>query len=369
MAKSEKAGRATNRRAESAELALLRLEHETLLEQCGAGVLTLDEDGVIARANVAAALLLGASVSALAGKSLTAAKLPKEIAALVKAARKERSLQEEEVRLPGSGAVHVSVSPVVGDDGAEPGRFVVVVQDRSELRRVERLRRDFVANVSHEMRTPLASIRAMAETLQDGALADPTVSDHFLGTIVGEAQRLARVSEDLLVLSDAESRTPETASVPLSSMIDEVVQRLQTQAKTADIALKSDVPPDLLVQANYDQIEEVVVNLIDNALKYTPPGGRVRVSADAGGSTVAVHVADTGIGIQKKHLPRIFERFYRVDKARSRQSGGTGLGLSIVKHIVEAHGGQMTVESEHEKGSTFTFTLPVGESAEADAHA
>ena len=218
--------------------------------------------------------------------------------------------------------------------------------------------RVIVANVSHELRTPLASIRAMTETLQDGALQDPSVAYHFLATINNEAQRLTRISEDLLILSQAESRQPEKARFLLAGMIQEAVIRFQPQAEKAGIDLSASLPADLEVCANHDQIEQVIVNLIDNALKYTSSGGKACVTAENEAKHVAVHVSDTGIGIMSQDLPRIFERFYRVDKARSRQSGGTGLGLSIVKHIVEAHGGQVTVKSEYGHGSTFTFTLP-----------
>jgi two-component system phosphate regulon sensor histidine kinase PhoR len=199
----------------------------------------------------------------------------------------------------------------------------------------------------------------MAETLQDGALHDPAVASRFLGTILTEAARLARISEDLLVLSSVESRSPEKLDFNLASLLEEVIKRLAPQAAQADVRMTAEVPPSLGVLANYDQIEQVLVNLIDNAIKYTPAKGKVHITAQRGDNQIAVIVSDTGIGIQRKHQPRIFERFYRVDKARSRQSGGTGLGLSIVKHIVESHGGQVTVDSELGRGSTFSFSLPV----------
>ncbi|HZO91508.1 MAG TPA: ATP-binding protein [Chthonomonadaceae bacterium] len=343
----------------SQEMALLRQEYAALMGQCGAAVLVLDAEGVIERANPTACRLFGMPVRALVEQPLLQATLSNELSALFSAARSGERAQQDEIRLPGPGGrcLRVSLAPIAND---EPKRFrwLLVAQDITELRRLETVRRDFVANVSHELRTPLASIRAMAETLQDGALQDISVADRFLGTIVTEAQRLTRIAEDLLILSNAESRPPERSLFVLSDLIAEVIERVQPQALQTGIALSADIPPGVQVFANRDQIEQVVVNLVDNAIKYTPAGGRVQVTLAHSTNGVAVSVADTGIGILREDLPRIFERFYRVDKARSRQSGGTGLGLSIVKHIVEAHGGQVTVESEYNHGSTFTFTLP-----------
>jgi two-component system phosphate regulon sensor histidine kinase PhoR len=345
-------------RAEGRWLALHE-EYDTLMASSEAGMLILDSADIIQRANLAARHLFGMPPQDPVGKSLLQATLSNELNMLVRAAREEKCLQRREIRAPGAGggSLIVSVAPVIGE-GEGGSHCVVIAHDVTELRRLETIRRDFVANVSHELRTPLASIRAMAETLQDGALQDHAVADHFLSTINTEAQRLTRISEDLLILSQAESRLPEKSPFALSEIIEEVVARFQPQAEKAGLSLCSNIEPDLEVLANHDQIEQVIVNLIDNGLKYTPSGGQVRVTAERGPDSVAVHISDTGIGIMSQDLPRIFERFYRVDKARSRQSGGTGLGLSIVKHIVEAHGGQVTVESEYNRGSTFTITIP-----------
>lgn len=340
-------------------LTALREEYETLVDCCEAGILILNGEDVIVRANLAARPLFANSLNRVIGKTLLQATHSAELSELAQKARTARSLCRSEIRLPGAGGVilRVAIAPVAGD-GLGASRLVLVADDVTELRRLETIRRDFVANVSHELRTPLASIRAMTETLQDGALQDPSVAYHFLATINNEAQRLTRISEDLLILSQAESRQPEKTHFPLAGMIQEAVTRFQPQAEKAGIELSAELPGDLDVFANHDQIEQVIVNLIDNALKYTPVEGKARVTAENLVNQVAVHVSDTGIGIMPQDLPRIFERFYRVDKARSRQSGGTGLGLSIVKHIVEAHGGQVTVKSEYSHGSTFTFTLP-----------
>ncbi len=340
-------------------LTALQEEYATVVDCCESGILILNGDDVIVQANLAARPLFAVSLNRVLGKTLQQATQSTELSDLAQEARKARSLCRSEIRMPGAGGVilRVAIAPVSGDD-SDASRLVLVAEDVTELRRLETIRRDFVANVSHELRTPLASIRAMTETLQDGALQDPSVAYHFLATINNEAQRLTRISEDLLILSQAESRQPEKARFLLTGMIQEAVLRFQPQAEKAGITLSASLPDNLEVYANHDQIEQVIVNLVDNALKYTPSGGKACVTAENLDKQVAIYVSDTGIGILSQDLPRIFERFYRVDKARSRQSGGTGLGLSIVKHIVEAHGGQVTVKSLYGNGSTFTFTLP-----------
>ena len=347
--------------AESAEtrLASLTQEYDALLAHCGGGVLVVGANDLIERANLTARYLLGVPTLDMIGKSVLRGTLSSELAAVVREARDSRSIQHREICARGSDGRQLVVlaSPVL-EKGTENCRIILVVHDVTELRRLETVRRDFVANVSHELRTPLTSIRAMAETLQDGALQDPSVACHFLKTIVDETARLTRISEDLLHLSQSESQSPEKKRFDLSVLCEEVAGRLTIQARQAGIRLKSDLPVRMDVLANHDQIEQVLVNLLDNAIKYTPSGGEVRLTAEMMPDGAVVRVSDTGIGILNKDIPRIFERFYRVDKARSRQSGGTGLGLSIVKHIVEAHGGEVRVESEFNHGSTFTFTLP-----------
>ncbi len=341
----------------------LREDYDALLDRCGVGVLMVDGKGAIERANLAARQLLAVPSQAVDGKRLLQATLSEELDSIFKIARETRVPQEREMRATGGAgsALVVTVSPIgslANDITANP-RYIVVVRDVTELRRLETVRRDFVANVSHELRTPLTSIRAMAETLQEGALEDLSVAGRFLGTIVNETQRLTRIAEDLLVLSDAESHMPEKALVSLSRMTEEITVRFRPQAEKSGLLLTYDIAPNIEAYVNADQLEQVVVNLIDNAIKYTGSGGKIHVSAESREDFAALHVADTGIGIMSQDVPRIFERFYRVDKARSRQSGGTGLGLSIVKHIVEAHGGSVTVDSEYNRGSVFTISLPL----------
>jgi signal transduction histidine kinase len=253
----------------------------------------------------------------------------------------------------------VSIFPfAVGLAGAPESMLVLV--DMTELKKLETIRRDFVANVSHELRTPLTSIRAMAETLQDGALHDEQVAMGFLNTIVNETDRLARISKDLLILSDAESKPPERVRFDFAELVRDVAGRFRSEASESEIAVTSKLPGPTFISASRDQMEQVVINLISNAIKYTGAGGKVNIELMDEGPMVTFSVADTGIGIMQEDLPRIFERFYRVDKARSRQSGGTGLGLAIVKNIVEAHGGEVRVVSEFNRGSCFIVSLPSG---------
>ncbi len=237
-----------------------------------------------------------------------------------------------------------------------PDRVFVTIQDISDLRKLERVRQDFVANVSHELRTPLTNIRAMAEVLQDSD-NEASISAKYLAKIIDEVDRLTLISNDLLTLSAVESKAAEVENVNLSELVAGIADELQSKALRKGLRLEADVDEGLTVAANSTQLAQVAVNLIDNAINYTS-SGIVGVSLHREGDSLKLQVQDTGVGIAAEHLPRIFERFYRVDKGRSRDTGGTGLGLSIVKHIVEAHGGQIAVESKFNEGSTFTVTLP-----------
>lgn len=343
----------------------MSLHYAVLWDQMETGALLVDGQRRILESNPAANRLLAAREGGLAGKTLLEATLSYEILSLLTNAQNTGQPQQEEIRRgePSPKVLRVRVFPIEREEQAAPTlsslRFLLLFDDMTELRHLETVRRDFVSNVSHELRTPLASIRAMAETLQGGAINDPSVADRFVNIIVAEVERLTRLLEDLLTLSRAESQVPERGAFPLANLIRDVCERFQTQAQQAGVTLSFSVPEPLLVSANRDRIEQVLINLVDNAIKYTPAGGKVNVTAEMQGDMALVRVADTGIGIMLQDLPRLFERFYRADKARSRQSGGTGLGLSIVKHIVETHGGKVTVESEFGRGSVFSFTLPL----------
>jgi two-component system, OmpR family, phosphate regulon sensor histidine kinase PhoR len=238
--------------------------------------------------------------------------------------------------------------------------------EHSELEKVERVRKDFVINVSHELRTPLASIQGYTETLMDGALEDPVYNMKFLGIIRHNAERLARLTEDLLTLSRVEQKRQKFEFGPfaVNGLMREALELMLPIAEKRHIHLELEPAPEsALAWCDREAVSQTLSNMLDNAIKYTPEGGRISVGARTAGQFVELHVRDTGIGIPADELPRLFERFYRVDKARSRELGGTGLGLSIVKHLVAAHNGTTRVESRLGEGSTFYFTLPAEESA------
>lgn len=332
----------------------LRALFNALLAHTNAGILLLDDRLVIQAANASAVRLLDLARSDPKGMALAEATVSTELCKLVDVVRTSGRHHTAEIRRMGPGAGTVTVTVVrVGEGG-----WLVLADDQSELKRVEALRREFVANVSHELRTPMASIRAMAETLRDGAVEDPEVATRFLDTILAEAARLTRIADDLLTLSDAETKPPDLRPVNLEELCRRVVEGLEPQAERAGLTLRHELATEVHVFVDPYQMEQVIVNLVDNAIKYTPEGGTISVALGCDGRQAILSVADTGIGILQEHQPRIFERFFRVDKARSRQSGGTGLGLSIVKHIVEAHGGSVAVQSEYTRGSTFTVRLP-----------
>lgn len=250
--------------------------------------------------------------------------------------------------------------------------FLLVFHDVTELKRLETVRADFVANVSHELRTPLTAIQGYTETLLYSPPAEPKDREHFLSIIHRHSQRLGRLIDDLLALSDLESGRIrlETDNLDAGTLIGRVLEIFQEQAKKRGVVLSHDVEPQLPpILGDADRLQQLLINLIDNAIKYTPSGGRVNITAGMGHVSanaepmVEIAVADTGCGVAEKDLPRLTERFYRVDKARSRELGGTGLGLAIVKHIVQAHGGVLRIESQVQRGTTVRVLLPLANSA------
>jgi two-component system phosphate regulon sensor histidine kinase PhoR len=243
--------------------------------------------------------------------------------------------------------------------------------EHAELEKLERIRKDFVINVSHELRTPLASIQGYTETLIDGALNDPAHNMRFLGIIRHNAERLARLTADLLTLSRIEQKRQKFEFEPhmANQLIHDAFEMVRPIAEKNDIQLVEErAPEDTVVTCDSEAVSQILSNLLDNAIKYTPAGGRITVGASPAAGMVEFFVRDSGVGIPEEDLPRLFERFYRVDKARSRELGGTGLGLSIVKHLVGAHNGATRVESAVQQGSTFYFTLPVEESRITPEH-
>ena len=270
-------------------------------------------------------------------------------------------------RLPEGGGEFGQLARTLNETAGNLQQIVEQLQtDHAELEKVERIRKDFVINVSHELRTPLASIQGYTETLMDGAIDDPAHNMRFLGIIRHNAERLARLTEDLLTLSRVEQRRQkfEFGWVRLNAVLRDAIDSMRPLADKKRIELAVEpAPEDAEAYCDSEAVLQIIGNLLDNAIKYTPDGGKIAVGARPAGDFFELFVRDNGIGIPKEELPRLFERFYRVDKARSRELGGTGLGLAIVKHLVAAHNGSLRVESGVNQGTTFFFTLPAGEAA------
>ena len=252
----------------------------------------------------------------------------------------------------------INASPIFKKE--EVSGCLLVIHDITEIRKLETMRRDFVANVSHELKTPLTSIKGFVETLLEGALEDKENNRHFLKIIQEHGERLNKLVDDLLSLSHLESKEIllEKGIFNLRQQVEKVIMGFKEQLKKRNIDIKNEIPANSLINADKDKIEGVFTNLIDNAIKFNREKGVIRIYSQQEGDKIKIIVEDSGVGIPDKDIPRIFERFYRVDKARSRELGGTGLGLSIVKHIVELHGGNVGVESVEGLGSKFWFTLP-----------
>jgi two-component system sensor histidine kinase SenX3 len=320
------------------------------LDELRQGVLVLDADGNEVFRNPAAERYREARHS----DAVIAAALDTLISGALQGERCER---EQQVFGPPRAVVHLTAVPLGARD--RPLGVAAFVNDVSEMHRIESVRRDFVANVSHELKTPIGALEVLAETLV--AEDDPAVTRPLAERIVKEAERLARIVDDLLDLSLIETQeAPPREPVPLELLVDDAVDQLRPAAAAAGINLR--VHPGVtgaLVSCDRRQVVSAIANLVDNAVKYSEQGSPVTVSTALLDGLVEVSVRDAGIGIPSRDLERIFERFYRVDQARSRDTGGTGLGLSIVRHVARAHGGDITVESVEGQGSTFRFLLPL----------
>jgi two-component system phosphate regulon sensor histidine kinase PhoR len=312
----------------------------------------LVQDGIITVANPAFTRLL--NLSNIEGRGFRDATRLPAVGDAIDAALGKGKQASREVVVSGR-ALLVQVDPVLE---APSPQAVVVLIDVTEPKRLERLRREFVANASHELRTPVAAIVGVAETLAAGAADDPDARGSFLEILMRHAQRLSRLTSDLLDIARLEAGyRPRVETVVLSHAVETVLTTLQAKAAAKDIKLSGTVRPELSVTAERAAVEQILTNLVDNAIKYTPAGGSVTVTAEARGHKTKLTVADTGPGIPKQHHQRLFERFYRVDDARSRDMGGTGLGLAIVKHLALANGGDIGVESEMGKGSRFIVSF------------
>ncbi len=344
-----------------------RGEREKIIAHMTDGVALIDGTGHILRANHSMAALLLAPLPPAPGTPFHEFIRAPELHALVQDARARGHAVETELRLwtPHPRLVRATATPLGRD---ERDAVLIVLHDLTEEERVNRMRQDFVANVSHELRTPLTSLRGYAETLLDGGLEDVQHREEFVRVIRDQAVRLNALIDDLLSLSDLE-RAGASLRVEwfdLRELVERDVAMLRPRAERAGLALRIIPGGPVRVSADPARIEQVVANLLDNAIKYTERGV-VTVSLGNEDGLAWCEVADTGPGVPREDLPRIFERFYRVDKARSREKSGTGLGLSIVKHIVALHGGTVAVDSRHGRGSTFRFELPVGVGSGAPA--
>jgi two-component system phosphate regulon sensor histidine kinase PhoR len=324
-----------------------RLSRELILSAMEEGVLLVDADGEIGYANPAARRMLGGAPISTGGLR------PHALRRLVTEARSDDSVREEEVETGiQTRTVRASALPVGAD-----GRVLLVLRDVTEARQVEAMRRDFVANASHELKTPVASIQAAAETVGRALEEDPAAAARFASQLHQEAVRLSRIVSDLLDLSRLETERPKLEPVRLDLLLREEVDRHRDRASRVGIGLSVHAEP-ATIRGSAKDLALLIGNLLDNAVQYTPAGGRVEVEVGVKKEGTYLEVRDTGIGIPARDLPRIFERFYRVDPARSRQTGGTGLGLSIAKHVVEQHGGRIAAKSELGGGSTFRVILP-----------
>jgi len=349
-----------------------RNRSSAILRSMVEGVAVIDADERLVFYNRAFSEILNVDAASAEGRPLIEVVRNSDLVGLIRRAlRGEEGLQSDiTMGITQARSFSITAAPVKALDASAPGRTpnekpsgaVVVLHDVTELRRLERVRQDFVANVSHEFKTPLTAIQGFAETLLAGAIDDPENNRRFLEIIRNHAIRLARLTNDLLKLARIEAGKMELefSSVGLLELIEGCTETTLLKANRKEITLEISVPPQLPpVRGDATLLRDVLQNLLDNAIQYTPAGGHISVAATAGPREAVVSVADTGIGIPLADSERIFERFYRVDAARSREAGGTGLGLSIAKHILQAHGVKLLLESTVGQGSKFSFSLPL----------
>ena len=364
--------RSLNRMAAQLEERLALLDRErhqlrAMLDAMVEGVLLLDGAGRIIIANPAFGRMFGAAEPLEGRRPLEAARVP-GLQEAVEAALESKEPVVREITLSGDPGRIIQASLAAVREGGGTVGAVAVFHDVTELKTLEQVRREFVANVSHELRTPLTAIKGYAETLLGGGLDDRARAAQFVEVIARHAERLRALIEDLLDLAAVEQREARLAMAPVAvaDIAGQAEAILRPMAEARELTLVIDVPADLpRVLADRDRLAQVLINLLDNAVKFTPPGGRVEVGARAAGSAVTIAVRDTGVGIPPGEIGRIFERFYRIDRSRDRSEGGTGLGLAIAKHLVLAMNGTIEVESVPNAGATFRVTLPAAPVAPA----
>ena len=339
-------------------------EQQAILSSMAEGVIAVDKDQNVLQMNAAAASIFGVDAGRSKGRNIREVIRNVEFADFASRATTAGNPIQRDIAIGalGNTVVEAKGAGLTSRAGERIGA-VLVIHDVTNLRRLENVRQEFVANVSHELRTPMTAIKGFVETLQDGAAEDPELLQRFLSIISHRMDNLMAIITDLLALSRLESdgadkqRVEKTRS-RLLDVFNRAVETTRAAAAARQIDVTPSCPEDLEIHVNPSLLERALVNLLANAIEYSPQGARVRLTAEKTGEAVLIRVQDTGIGIAAHQLPRIFERFYRVDKSRSRESGGTGLGLSIVKHVVLAHGGTVSVDSRLGRGSTFTVHLP-----------
>jgi two-component system phosphate regulon sensor histidine kinase PhoR len=336
-------------------------EQQALFNSMTEGVLVLDAGGRIQLANESLRKLFRLSKE-VRGQTIMEAFRLQELAEVIRRLEEDGAVSGYELELPGIDErwLRVNAAAVLGREGARHGA-ILVFHDLTRLKQLENTRQDFVANVSHELRTPLSLIKGFVETLLEGAKNDPELSSKFLQTIEKHTDRLTYLIEDLLTISRLESGGTAMNLQPLDlrDAVAHALEDLKSKATEKEVVIENLVPPGLWARADAERLHQVFSNLIENAIKYGRQGGKVAIGAqDTADSQVEAWVRDDGPGIPAEARERVFERFYRVDRARSRDTGGTGLGLAIVKHIVQAHGGEVWVKSELGDGATFFLTLP-----------
>lgn len=337
-------------------------EQDTVLSSMVEGILAVDTDERLITINRAAAEMLNVRQGDVRGKFIQEAVRNADLQRLTLSALREGKRVDREIVLRDRGQRFVQANGTALRDGeGEEIGALVVLSDVTRLRKLERMRRDFVANVSHEWKTPLTSIKGFVETLANGAIDDPADAKRFLDIIAKHTDRLNAIIDDLLTLSqleqDLEGEEVEFPEHELEDILETAVRLCDDRAKEKDISLELQCSEDLRARVNAPLIEQAVVNLLDNAIKYSDVESKVRVLVERQGEDIQIRVIDGGCGIPTEHHDRLFERFYRVDRARSRRLGGTGLGLAIVKHIAQAHRGRVAVESKPGQGSTFFFYI------------
>jgi two-component system phosphate regulon sensor histidine kinase PhoR len=354
---------ALNRLAATAEAQFAAVRNErdhlmAILSSMSEGVLVVDGDGRALLVNPAFRRLFDLA-GEVAGRPVLEIIRHPDLARIVEDTLRLGEAQggQIELRSPDRRTLLLASAALAGGERGA----VLVARDTTELTRVADMRRDFVANVSHELKTPLAAIRGYAETLQDGALEEPVTARRFTDRILFQCRRLQALLDDLLTLSrlDGVALPPQREPIDLRDVVHRAVEVLSAAAREKQVRVEVEEEPVPFVPGDPDSLERLVLNLLDNAVKYNRPGGSVVLRLSQDGPAVLLEVCDTGIGIPPDSIPRIFERFYRVDKGRAREEGGTGLGLAIVKHVAQAHGGQVDVESNAGRGTTFRVRLPL----------